>query len=151
MPWRADMRFTTAICVGVALAAPASLADSHVDLNFKLQACAALEPDDSRLGCYDRIALEHRPAPRLAEFFSSIAMHYEAGANLMEKLEFGPGIEELQRAFLAIEDMKDWKDEMLALAPITGLKVTEALQGGVSAEQNRLAGVRRGAGSLLPH
>ena len=48
-----------AVAVSTALMAPALVADSHIDLNFKLQACAALEPDDKRLECYDRIARQH--------------------------------------------------------------------------------------------
>ena len=134
------IRITTAAALVATLTAPASFADAHIDLNFKVQACAALEPDDKRLQCYDRVALELRPTARLAEYFASIAMHYEAGGSLMEKLEFGAGTRELQGAFAAIESMQDWQDEILGLGVVSGLKVTQTLQGGVSAAQHRLAG-----------
>ena len=133
------IRITTAAALVATLTAPASFADAHIDLNFKVQACAALEPDDKRLQCYDRIARQHDERGWLRDQFALLANHFEQAAQLLQSGDINSSAREFRSAFAILRQAGRWDTPILSLSGASRSRVTTVLHGAIASEQDVLA------------
>ena len=119
------MRTIAALVLAAGLAAPAA----GLELVDKLEACAALVPDDKRLQCYDRIALQEDRRPWLKAQFGSIAGGFEEGVRLIDAGDMADGLRRVSDALAMTEHAASWSGPVMSTSGRVRHKIGEMMQG----------------------